>query len=208
MSDDKKTLNYINVDTEVFSWLVNQANAQGERLGDFVGAVLEEVSQTWCPPMEDEPERLLFWNYMKVQREERLRKMVYQAAAIYHNHPNPTEDEADRLASMYEAAGMDYKEVVKEVSDDPFSSIIAHSQNGSATGQCMRWLAGVMKNRKVMPVKLVMVKARQEGFSDSTLTRARGAINMDDKSPTIATRKRAYGWEWYIEDDEDAFAVS
>lgn len=203
MSDDKKRLNLIRVEEGTFSWLVNRANAHGMAIGDFAGELLDECALTWKPPTDVESDRMLFWNSVQVQQEEQKRRLVYQAAAIYQNRRNPTEEEAERLASMCEEAGMDYREVIKEVGSDPFSSVVAFSRNGSAAGQCMRWLADTMKNRRVMPAKLIEVKAGQEGFSPSTLSRARRAINLDERSPTIATRKRGRGWEWYIDEEED-----
>lgn len=204
MSDDKKRINLITIEEQTLSLLLNQANVQGKSLGNFVGLLLDEYAFTWKPPAKEEPDRLLFWDWVQAQQEEQKRKMVYQVAAIYQSRKNPTEEEAERLARMCETAGLDYKEVVKEISNDPFSSIVMHSRNGTATGQCMRWLAGVMKDRKRMPVNLIEIKASQKGFSRSTLNRARRAINMDTKSPTIETEKIGKGWQWYIRGEEES----
>lgn len=202
MSDDMKKINLIAVEDSTFAWVVSQANACGKSVADFVGLLVDEVALTWRPPTGEEPDRLLFWDWVQSQQEERKRKMVYQTAAIYQSHRNPTEEEADRLARMCETAGLDYKEVIKEISSDPFSSIIMQSRNGTATGQCMRWLADVIKERGHVPVKIIRALANKDGFSQSTLDRARAAINMDAKSPSIETRRSGPGWEWYVGEEE------
>jgi hypothetical protein len=197
--EDKKRLNYISVNADTLTWLVKLANELGEHVGDFAGYLLDECALKWKPPTEgDDPDRQLFWELLDFQRRETLHNRVITAASIYQNKRVKTEEDADSLAAMCDLAGLDYGEIMKQVEGDPFSSVIAYSRNGSVMGNCMRWLVEKMRDRQRMPANLVEVLANRQGFSKSTLDRARRAINMDAKSPAIETKREGRGWVWFV----------
>lgn len=191
--DDKKKINQIWVESETWAWLVEQANRRGELIADFTGALLDEAIIHWQPPQEDEPERRIYWAWLGFIRDKQRRERIYQAASMYKE--NPTEEMADALAQMCEDGGLDYREVIKEVERDPFSSLIANSRNGSVLGECIRWLTKLLQEHpEGIPVRIAKIIAEKEGFSSSTMKRARGAINADLHSPSILSHKVGHKW--------------
>lgn len=195
--NEKKRLNYISIEPETHGWLIGMANRQGEHIGDLAGQLLDEVATSWQPPSESEPERKAYWDWVQFKRDKRMQERAYEAALMYRK--NPTEKGAERLARICEGVGLDYTEVLQGVDNDPFASLIAFSRNGSVLGRCIRWLPQFIGEREgKVPVRIVHVAGRREGYSESTINRARRAINYDIESPSIDTNKEGSGWIWSI----------
>lgn len=200
--DDKRYVNWVPIDEEAWGWLSQQADAHGMRLNDFIGTLLEDIFETWEPPESDEPGRRTLWAMVRFERRRRMRERVNRAANIYED--DPTEESADDLAQMCEDAGMDYGEVLKNMRDDPFSSLTAFSRNGSVLGECIRWLPKFIQDRGGrVPVRLIQIVAGKRGFSESTVSRARRAINNDLGTPAILTKRDGPGWTWYVRQESD-----
>lgn len=197
MQSDTKRLNQIRIEKDTHDWLLKQANLDGESIGSYVGALLDSWAEDRKPPKKPS----LYWDWFKIHQEKRKRDRVYQAMAIYLERP--TEDMADRLARMCEMTGLDYAEVQKEVGSDPFSSIVAHSRDGTKFGECLRWLPKfITEHGSAVQVAALYGLAEQKGFAPSMLTRVKAAINRDGDTPSIQSIKVGKGWIWQIEEEQ------
>lgn len=201
MSNDRKYyVNHVPLDEEVHRRIVDQATLVGMRPADFVGYLTgERIKEGWKEPTPDCPEKYVDWQLMQMKQEERMKNQVFKAAALYQKYPS--EKNAECLSRMCDAARMGYNEVIKKLDDDPFSSLYLYAKNGSELGNCMRWLSTFITERGgVVPARIVKVAATREGFSDSTLDRAKRTIMADADSPTIISDKRGKGWVWCIKE--------
>jgi hypothetical protein len=197
--EDKRKVNCIFIEPATHSWLIEQANIAGESLGDYVGLLLDDVSSQWEPPTNEEPSRMLRWNLVRAQRRKRQVDDVFRLASIYNDLQE--DDIADLLQEQCDLAGLDYAEVMREVGRDPFSTIVAHSRDGSKFGQCIRWLSKAMRDRsEPVPARTVIAAAAEEGFGNAMLQRAKRAINQDHTSPNIVSVKDGVGWTWVLEE--------
>lgn len=199
MNDDKKKVNLIPIDEDTHKWIVKQANEQGESIANCAGRLLDEVSRTWEPPTEDEPERMVLWDYHRELAKKRTRDMVYRTAELYNE--NPTSESADVLAKQCERAEMDYREVIDKVRDDPYSSLVLFSHNGTKLGECIRWLSGTLrKAASDFPVSLLEKTAAKRGYNMAMLNRAKRAMNQDSESPKVMSVRKSSGWSWRLEE--------
>lgn len=200
--DDKRKLNCIYVEPATHAWLVEMANSHGEMLGDFAGMVLDDISSNWTYPTNEEPQRLLRWNVIEALRRKRQVDDVYKLAAIYQELQEDAL--ADRLQEQCELAGLAYEEVIERVGNDPFSSIIANSRDGSKFGQCVKWLSQVLRDhRGAVAVNALEQAAEESGFAVSMLKQAKRAINRDPSTPTIRSIKSGVGWTWVLEQEQE-----
>jgi len=202
MDGDKKCyINHVPLDEEIHRLVVDQATLVGMRPADFAGYLIKErLREEWKEPSPDHPERYVDWKLMQMKREQHMRNQVFRAAALYQKYPS--EESAERLSQMCDAAGMGYNEVIKHLDDDPFSSLYLHAKNGSTLGNCMRWLSTFIVERGgAVPARIVKVASTSQGFSDSTLSRAKRMINADTDSPMIVSDKRKGGWFWCVRDN-------
>jgi len=199
--ENKRSINYIPVDEDTFAWLKQQANQAGELISHFAGAVLDSASVDWQPTITDDQsdDSKLFWKLHEIRKQKKRRDTVYRAAAIYKERPD--EQTADTLSDMCEWAGLDYAEVMNQVENDPFSSIIAQSRNGTKFGSCVRWLPAFISDHNgevaVTPLRIV---ASNLGYSNSMLDRVKAAINNDIDTPSIVSVKSGKNWVWRVEE--------
>ena len=84
MDNDKRHLNRIAIDQDTLSWLIDHANREGLLIGDFAGHVLDEAVTMWRPPTDAEPERLVHWQYLRMERMQRvaLREGCHDEGAV------------------------------------------------------------------------------------------------------------------------------
>ena len=202
MSDDKKKINLVPVDPATHSWLVEQANAEGESIAKHAGHLLNDAMTEWKPPTEDEPERMVLWDYYRELRKKRMRDLVYRTAEMYNE--SPSSESAEVLAKQCERAEMDYREVIDKVRDDPYSSLIIFSHNGTKLGECIRWLSGTIRDTPTdFPVNLLEKMAAKRGYNMAMLNRAKKAMNMDSDSPKVMSVRKSFGWSWRLEEREE-----
>lgn len=201
MDSDKKYcyINHVPLDEDVHRRVIDQATLVGLRPADFAAYLIgEQMKLEWKEPSPDEPEKYIDWKLMQMKRQEHMREQVFRAAALYKK--NPSDENADHLSQMCDAASMAYNEVMKYIDNDPFSSLYLYAKNGSTLGSCMRWLSTFISERSgVVPAKIVKIAAARENYSDSTLERAKRTINGDMDSPMIVSEKRKEGWVWRIQ---------
>jgi hypothetical protein len=202
MNDDKRKVNLVPIDPGTHDWLVNQANITGKSIADHAGYLLDDAATQWEPPTEDEPERMVLWDYHRELRKKRMRDMVYRTAELYND--NPTDTAADLLAKQCERAEMDYMEVISKVKDDPYSSLIIFSHNGTKLGECIRWLSGTLRGiDSDFPVSLLEKTAAKRGYNMAMLNRAKRAMNQDSTSPRVMSVRKSFGWSWRMEEVEE-----
>lgn len=202
MSDDTKRINLIDIEPRTHSWLVKQANEMGMSIRGYAGYLLDNVCVSWKPPTEGERERMILWQYHKALVEETLRDLVYRTAAIYSKYP--TEELAETLASQCELAGLDYGEVIHRIEDDPYSSLVAFSHNGTKLGECIEWLSSILTGKEVgLPASAILTMGEQRNFSHATLNRAKRAMSRDKDSPKVISVRCSTGWLWKLEDRQN-----
>ena len=203
--EDKKTINQIPVDTHTHRWLVRFANLKGESLKEATGSLLDMLYTAYIPETDqlnkegyDNEQVELFWSWFKFKQKEIRRQRVFQAAAIYAS--DPTEENADMLARMCELARLDYAEVKEKAENDPYSSLIASTRNGTKFGECMRWLPQfIMEQGGQVNVAPLRAMANRQGFTASMLDRVKRAIQNDPDAPAIVSVKVGAAWAWRIE---------
>lgn len=200
MSDVKKRINMVDIEEPTHEWLVQQANIMGMSIKDYAGYLIDDARlKKWKKPSKDEPERLALWNYHQALIAERKKDIAYKMAAMYEC--DKTEEMADLLARQCELAGLDYSEVIRQVQDDPYSSLVAFSHNGTKLGECIRWLGNVLKGKKVgLPASAVFSMAHDKGYSQTMLNRAKRAMNADINSPKVLSVRKANGWFWQLKE--------
>lgn len=202
MSDDKKRINLVPIDPETHEWLVKRANAKGESIAGHAGRLLNDAMASWEPPTEDEPERMVLWDYYRELRKKKIRDIVYRTAELYND--NPTAESAEVLAKQCERAEMDYREVIDKVRDDPFSSLIVFSYNGTKLGECIKWLSGTLRNAPMdFPVSMLEKTADKRGYNMTMLNRAKRAMNKDSESPKVISVRKPFGWAWRMEEEPE-----
>lgn len=201
LDKDRKRINLVDVDDETHKWLVREANKVGMSIRGYAGYLLENARAAWEPPTEGEPERLALWNYHCALGKKNLHDLAYRMAALYEY--NPTEEMAERLAEQCELAGLDYREVMQRVADDPFSSLIAFSHNGTKLGECIRWLSKFLAGKQSgLPARVLLSLGERRGYGETMMNRAKRAMNNDPESPRIISIRMAQGWYWKLEERE------
>jgi len=202
MKDDKKRINLIDIEPDTHDWLVRLANEKGMSIKDFAGYLLDDARGKWKHPDSSEPERLALWNYYEALAQEQLRKLAYRVAAMYER--NQTEEMAETLARQCELAGLDYREVIQQVEDDPFSSLVAFSHNGTKLGDCISWLGDMLAGQeKGLPVRILIAIGKQRGFNETLMNRAKRAMNADLGSPSVTSVRKTNNWFWRLKDEHN-----
>lgn len=199
--DGKKCINKVWVDDETHTALLNGANKQGDTIASYAGAILDDAAISEKPNFSDDadPFARLHWNWYRFKLKQRSIEKVHRAAAIYSE--NPTDENADSLEQMCADAGLDYKDVINRTKNDPFSSIVANSRNGTKYGRCIRWLPDtIVKMGGRVPVSTLNTMAAIEGFDSSMLNRVKRAINGDANTPNILSERESNGWIWVLDE--------
>lgn len=203
MDEQNKCLNKIWIEADTHDILLRDANDEGVTIAQLAGSVLDKVAKMRSGGLmnSDDPYVRSYWNWKKAKLQDELVQRVHRAAAMYCD--NPTDKMAECLMEMCEDAGMDYTEVLNRAKDDPFSSIVANSRNGTKYGQCMRWLPNAIKQQggKVQVTALETI-ASIEGFNKSMLDRVKRAISKDNNGVKIKSERESEGWVWILEEHE------
>lgn len=198
--DERKILNKIRVKPETHDEIIKRANEIGMSIGDFAGDALDMYMTE--QPVELTAIEKVHWNWRAFRLEEQQREKVHHAAAIHKEHPS--DESADRLKRMCEDAGMDFAEIERLAENDPFTSIIAASRDGTKFGACLRWLPKTLRRcNGCAAVSKLRVLGRSQGYSNSMLNRVKQAINEDSRTPSIRSVRREKGWEWQLVDDRE-----
>ena len=201
--DKKKRINLVDVNDETHQWIVRKANEAGMSIRGYASFLLERARAEWKPPEESNPESQALWNYHQALGRKNLQDLAYRMAALYEY--NQTEEMAERLAQQCEYAGLDYREVLQRVTDDPFSSLIAFSHNGTKLGECIRWLSKILAGKEMgLPARAIFALGEREGFGETMLNRAKRAMNNDLESPRVLSVREAQGWHWKLQEREDS----
>jgi len=202
--DDKRVLNFVPVEEETHSILVELANQQGIKVNEFLGLLADEWSLVWEPPQKKRSARALFWNWVEMRRKKRLRDMIYQMVSLYQQL-DESEELADLIEQQCEIAGIspsDLQAMHQDVARDPLSSIIAQSREGTKFSQCMGWLASTF--RQIGPeiaVRDLQQLAMVEGFAWAMVNKAKAYIRDDRESTVeILSEKRGAHWAWVMID--------
>jgi len=204
--EDKKIINFVPIDPETHTQLVELANQQGIKLNDFLGLLADEWAFTWKPPEDKRRERALFWNWVELTRRKRMQDMVYSMVSIYQQL-GESEEMADIIEEQCKVAGIspsDLQMIHAEVSSDPLSSIIAQSRGGTKFSQCLAWLSSIF--RQVGPeiaVRDLRQLAKAEGFAWAMVNKAKGQIRDDPETQVdLVSEKRGHYWVWIMLDRE------
>jgi len=206
MNDDKKIMNFVPTDPSTFEWLTIMANKQGERVNEFAGMLLDELSMSnWTLPEPGETEKdgRFYWLFQEAMKRRKQRELIHKAAAIYLD--DLTEEAADQLEEMCGIVGLVPEEVVAEIRDDPFSNVIKESYNGTKLGRCIRWLVESLTEHIELPQAEIVQIGMTEGFDETMLNRAKRRINLDRDTPMIQSQRipGEKGWKWTIVQTED-----
>jgi len=204
--DDKKVINFIPVDPDSHSQLVELANQRGMKLNEFLGLMVDEWALTWSPPKKKRSERALFWNWVDLRRRKRLQDMVYQMVSLYQQL-GESEELADLIEAQCDIAGIspvDLQLIHQEVASDPLSSIIAENRQGTKFSRCITWLSETFKNLgPALSVGALKKLAEAEGFQWSMVERAKREIRETwDLKVEIVSRREGSHWEWVMVDRE------
>jgi len=201
LEKDKKRINLVDVSDETHKWIVRKANEAGMSIRGYAGFLLERAKTEWKPPEEGGPESQALWNYHQALGKKNLHDLAYRMASLYEY--NPTEEMAERLAQQCEFAGLDYREVIQRVADDPFSSLVAFSHNGTKLGECIRWLSKFLAGKQNgLPARVLFSLGDRQGYGETMMNRAKRAMNNDPESPRVISVRQAQGWYWKLEERE------
>lgn len=203
LEKDRKRINLVDVNDETHKWLVRGANERGMSIRGYAGYLIEDAKAKWKPPTEGEPGRLALWNYHQAVAKKNLQDLAYRMASLYEY--NPTEEMAERLVQQCELVGLDYREVLQRVADDPFSSLVAFSHNGTKLGECIRWLSKFLAGKQNgLPARVLLSVGNRQGYGETMMNRAKRAMNNDPESPRVISIRQAQGWYWKLEEREDS----
>lgn len=208
--DDKKRLNLVDVQPSTHSWLIKKANEEGMNIKDYAGVLLDLVCMNdWQPPIDDKAPLHAqgYWAFVQIMNQRRMREYAYAAAAAYKEEPS--DETAEWLARLCEAAGLNYDSLISIVDNDPFSSLVINAKgNDSKFGQCMQWLPQeLLEAGGQLPYSEIQARAEKRGFSMSMVGRVKKAINADSETPSIVSERQSYGWDWKVasKDGEEPF---
>ena len=196
-----KWIGQVPVQDNTWKWIIDKANKYGKRIEQCAGMMLDELagSHIMTEYKDDGPVWDFDW-FMEKRRRERHAKI---AAAIYLE--NPTEEGALRLERLCDDADVSYDEIVAKVSADPFSSIIANQKTATTRGECALWLIHLLQERSEgVPYSEIRQLAKEMGYSESTLRRAKNDINDNPDTPNIVYDQTGGFSTWMLEKVEQA----
>lgn len=200
--DDKRTINRILIDPKTHRIMIDLANQQGISLSDFIGAVVDEAAMSWVPPEVSKDQWHIFhWNYIQLWKRQRRVQMVYQMAAMY-NELGGSEDLADLIERQCEICGVDMTELMLQVQDDPLSSLIAQTRQGTKFDQCLRWLSDAMQRYGEFLVSQLKVLAAAQGYDWTMVNRVKREIQGSGLDVNLISEKRGKTWWWVLADRE------
>ena len=195
-SDDKKYISRVPLDPDVFDFLLHQANRRGIQVGEFAGIVIGYWQDQFEPDGDLSPSSQFYWNKVTSRRDKERRDSLWRMAAEYNEFP--TETGADLLQTQCDILSVDYKSLMAEVGQDPFSSIVITSRDGTKFHECMQWLTRLFRTKSELYVSTIRQMGSRAGFKNSMIDRVRSAINEDRQTPELRSEKRGKLWVWRL----------
>lgn len=196
--EGKKKINAVLLDSEVHAWTEMEGTRQGLSPSELLAYFALENYLKWEPPNEkSHPDVRMAWNDRRMRRRLWRKQQVEKAAAMYAE--DPTQENAELLAEQCLLAGISLEEAKAGAENDPFTSIIAYSSNGTAFGECCRWLPRFILEHNDIPQPVVCTAGKKAGFDESMITRARRRINsLPDSEWRIETKHCGAFWRWSL----------
>lgn len=203
MSDKKRILNQIKIDQSTLSRLIELANIQGVPLGELAGQMLDVGTLKWKEPKQSDTEEYVSWWYHKARTKSKMINQIMWVAAEYAE--NGTEQSADHLEKMCEAAGLSTARVLERVQGDPLQLAIAEGSAKTEKGRIMQWLPRfLLEQNGRADYQVIMTAARKMGWAEKDVKAARDALNISATSQVIENNrivridsvKEGKGWTW------------
>ena len=199
MSEDNqknlKSLSYIKVDPLTHAELMKECNNRGASSIFYIGWVLADAVDAGIHKL-DAQNRSVFWKARELTQIKRDRDTVRTAALSYLMYP--TDDGADLLAEMCEDVGLDYDEVLGNVTDDRFAML--RTSQDSVFIERAEWLYNLLEdNSGRLTVKYIRARGEELGYTKYTIDKIRRFINDQPDLPTIVSMKVGIQWVWQLE---------
>lgn len=194
-------INHIPVRQFTREWIVEQANKKGRKVAHCAGLMLDKLAQDGTA--EYDTSNCAVWAYDNFMEEQRNKIRARTVARLYQD--DPSDEKLKWLETVCKRASMSVSEAIAEAGSDPFSAMVARRNADTALGNCIEWLTDLMaRYPDGVDSSIVISSAGEMGFSGSTLSRAKQAINLDDAVPTIDSKKVGKGWVWMVRPENDA----
>jgi len=184
-------------------WLTEQANKKGKKIGLTAGLLLDEVARDCISSMMDhDGSNSSVWNLEWFLQQELAMAHAKYAARIYLMRP--TDEGMERLEIMCDEAGVLSTDTLAEVESDPFSTAVLANRATTSVSRCTEWLSGLLRQvgDEGMPSNMIYALAKEDGYSGSTLERAKRTIIQDVDSPEIEAFRDGPRWSWRIKAGE------
>jgi len=206
--DNRKMVNIVEIKPHVFKWIVDDANAAGEKLSKHIGNLLELMyymgdkgkKTSFTIAQANSPVTKAIVSHQELERMQQLRSIVRHMAALYTE--TPSEEVADKLQQACDAADLNYDDVINAATADPFSSIIASTSGKDKIDQCIIWLVDTMKEHGRIKSKELYSMATKKGFNRRMVFRVRNILLEDPETPYIDAVREGNEW-WLILKDTD-----
>ena len=190
-----KSFSYIKVDPLVHEELVGECNKRGVNPAYYVGWVLADAVDAGLHKLDGQ-DRSVFWKARELTQIKRDRDIVRTAALSYLMYP--TDDGADLLAEMCEDVGLDYNEILGDVTDDRFAML--RTSQDSVFVERAEWLYNLLSdNSGRLTVKYIRSRGEECGYTKYTIDKTRKFINEQPDFPTIVSVKAGSQWVWQLE---------
>jgi len=162
---------------------------------DFVSQGLESAAEEdeFCPV-----DVRIMASLQDIRRRARMRSQLVQIA--FEHQQQPTEETADILKSLCEAAEIPLEDVIRESSDTPIVPLV-DDDNINGVNAAMRWLHTVIEAGEEYPVMFLLDLAHQVGFTDATVKSAKQLLG-------IISKRKSKGWVWSLPEIKDNVPVS
>jgi len=203
VKENKAIVNRIEMFPVTHKILKDMANARGVELGSFIGNFLDNIILNADQlNLKEAPYSEAHWNWVALKQRQMMRELTWQAAAMYNECP--TEEAADRIVQMCDAAEIDYDDLMKQTATDPYTAEIAKSRIGVKFSRCLRWLPGfITSNGNMVPVSIIEQAAEKAGFVMSMCRRVKRDVCKSSDVPDIVSIRQSTGWAWSIVGQDD-----
>lgn len=199
--EDKKEpifwLSRIPVKKSTHEWIVDQGNQKGRKTGHQAGLFLDDLA---CKHHNEAQydERGAMWAWENYQRKEYIRAQARYVARQYVSRPN--DDLYECLEELCSETEYSPQQVIEDVSGDPFSAAVLANKSETLLSRCTDWLAALMNDvgDDGISKSVISTLAKEAGFSESTLERAKRTINNNSKTPSIMSEREGVGWKWIV----------
>jgi hypothetical protein len=200
MADDKKYLNYVPLTMDAFQFAIQQANQAGLKVGDWVGRQIElSMLRGKQGTIEaTNPHIQIQEALWKLQNERRTRQNVFEIAALVNEHPD-NEQLAELLVNMCELADISYDEVIRQTSgENAVTSYVNYTKLQTLGSSCVKWLLDLLIKNGSLPHSSILKAGDSLGYKESTIKRAKTAINSNDPNFNIRSIHKSSEWAWEL----------